>query len=890
MNKAFKIRANNSLLLIFLVLFTKVSAQTFSGVILDDISGKPINQVLIQLKLSNENKILAFGKTNEKGEYLLTLKDDLLLENAESLVLELRKIDYETYQHEFIYDANKSDYIQELYITTSKIALAPIVVKGKIRPLKEKKDTVTYNVEAYKDGSESVIEDVLKNMPGIEVSETSGMIKYKGTPIEKVLLEGDDLFDNNYTAGTRNISTDIVKSVEAIENWSENELLHGIEDTQKVALNLRLKKSVINYSGNANLGYGIKDKFNNGIHGIGVSHKYKNFTTLSQNNVGRNNAPYNYFYSFLSKDEKERLPFMAEKIIEEERFRGALAEKVNQNELWYGNFNQIINLNEKHNLRVNASYLQDKLKQNKAIYSSYKLKDETLNTSEVEDKLKKPKLIDLNFKWTWKKGDNSMLSLESKWFDEKIDSYKSLFVNTTDKVKTELNSRNYFLKNELVFTKRVNNQNAYQLSGIYSTNSSPQQLSILPGLDFLEDNFLEDIFNHQSVRTTKDRIHIEGNYLGKFKRGNKYQLNAYVDYNQQEMNSWLTQIDQCNDLDYNILDGNIDFSYNFLWKGFIIKPEMETHYYDLKWKDHLEQEEKKLSKIVFNPKLSIRKNLTSTSNLILASNFNSKAQDFSRLYNNFVMNTERVLINNQASLEFQESFYTTLNFKHTSFYNQFETEWRASYQQQSRVYFMDTSIKYNYKEVGFFQLPEKNKTLSLYGMIEKYIPFLTSTARLKGTYTRMNFKNKINSGELRDVLGQTIFAELFYKTAFDIPIILENTFRIRRFQSSSGELYSFKNTSITNKTRLMFVPNKKLYSSITLEYYQPKISGSNNIFFLDFDLNYRLNKPKMRFGIQARNLTANKVYESIFVNDFSRIRTTQNLYPRYVLLTMAFNF
>lgn len=877
------------LFMVFFVLSSSLTAQVFKGVVSNDMTGEPIGQVIVQLISANENKIIAFGQSNSEGFYELNLNDAVLIENKEPLILELRKIDFETLQHRFEYISTKSIYEQDLYIT-SKISLEPIIVKGTIKPFKEKKDTVTYNVAAYKDGSERVIEDVLKNMPGLEVNEISGLIKYKGVSIEKVLLEGDDLFDNNYTAGTKNISADIIKSVEAIENWSENELLHGIEDTQKVALNLKLKKNVLDYSGTARLGYGVVDRFENGIHGIGVSHRYKNFTTLSQNNIGLNNAPYNYFYSYISKDEQERMPFMSEKIIEEEKYYGALSHKVNQNELWYGNFNQIFKLHKKHDLRINASYLQDKLEQNKAVYTSYALDQENFKTSEEENIIKEPKLIDLNLKWTWKHSKNSMFSWETKWFDEKIDTDKLLLVNAANDVNTTLNSRNYFLKNELVFTKRLNSQNAYQLSGIYASNSAPQKLRITPGLDFERDEFLENAFNQQSVKTSKDKIHVEANYLGKLNKGNKYQLIAYIDYEQQKMSSWLTQLSQSNELDYNILDANINAFYNFNWSGFIIKPELATHFYDLKWKDLHANESKTLSKVVLNPKISIRKSISPASRISLISSINSNTQNLNRLYNNFIMNTDRTLKKNQVSIGFQESFFSALSFQHTSLYNQFETEWTASYHQQSNVYFNDNTIRYNFNEISFFQLPEKHKSINLGGMLEKYIPFLTSTARLKGNYTRMNFKNKINSGDLRDVLGQTVSLELFYKTAFDIPLNFENTLRTQYYQSRSDALQTYSNTSIINKTRLLFVPNKRLYAALTMEYYQPKTTGNDNIFFLDFDLNYKLQKPKLRLSLEARNLTDNKVFESIYINDYSQSRSTQNLVPRYILLGVDFGF
>src|SRR5690625_1494275 len=86
-----------------------------------------------------------------------------------------------------------------------------------------KEDTVSYRASAFLDGSEQKVEDLLRKLPGIQV-EADGQVKYKGKFIEKVLLEGDDLFDLNYTIGTKNMNVDIIDQVQAIENYSENSL------------------------------------------------------------------------------------------------------------------------------------------------------------------------------------------------------------------------------------------------------------------------------------------------------------------------------------------------------------------------------------------------------------------------------------------------------------------------------------------------------------------------------------------------------------------------------------------------------------------------------------------------------------------------------------------
>lgn len=51
------------------------------------------------------------------------------------------------------------------------------------QPIRIKNDTTTYNPDAFKDGTERVVEDLIKKLPGMSVEE-NGEIKFKGKSIK----------------------------------------------------------------------------------------------------------------------------------------------------------------------------------------------------------------------------------------------------------------------------------------------------------------------------------------------------------------------------------------------------------------------------------------------------------------------------------------------------------------------------------------------------------------------------------------------------------------------------------------------------------------------------------------------------------------------------------
>lgn len=129
-----------------------------------------------------------------------------------------------------------------MLIKIKEYELEEVIIRGKKRPFEIKKDTISYSVSEYIDGSERKVEEVISKLPGVDVNEQTGEIRYKGKTVETVTLDGDNLFGFNYTLGTKNINVDMVEQIEAIDNYTENPLLKGIEQGGKVSLNLKLKK------------------------------------------------------------------------------------------------------------------------------------------------------------------------------------------------------------------------------------------------------------------------------------------------------------------------------------------------------------------------------------------------------------------------------------------------------------------------------------------------------------------------------------------------------------------------------------------------------------------------------------------------------------------------
>jgi hypothetical protein len=109
-----------------------------------------------------------------------------------------------------------------------------------------------------------------------------------GKPIQKILIEGDDLADTNYKVISKNLNLNFLKSVEIINNYDENPVLKQFLNSDNVVINLKLKDDKMSLLfGKAEAGLGIENRFlgdlNLGL--INPNFKFLNLGFL--NNVGR---------------------------------------------------------------------------------------------------------------------------------------------------------------------------------------------------------------------------------------------------------------------------------------------------------------------------------------------------------------------------------------------------------------------------------------------------------------------------------------------------------------------------------------------------------------------------------------------------------------------------
>lgn len=200
-------------------------AQRISGVVLDSGTTKPVPMATCRF-VDAAGHIGSYCITDRNGHFSLerTPTDKFLIVSF---------LGYSTVK----IDAAKTGTNMRIELNADGNSLEEVVVTPP--PIVKHKDTIDYNVASFVTKDDRHLEDVLKRMPGIEVSD-NGTVKYQGKPIGRFHIEGRDLLGGRYNQATRNMPVEAVATVQVLENNQPIRALENREFSDKATINIKL--------------------------------------------------------------------------------------------------------------------------------------------------------------------------------------------------------------------------------------------------------------------------------------------------------------------------------------------------------------------------------------------------------------------------------------------------------------------------------------------------------------------------------------------------------------------------------------------------------------------------------------------------------------------------
>lgn len=223
---------------------------------------KPIENATVYLLKQKDSSIINYTASNKEGKFSLKTgkvnEPTLLKIDAKKLISYSKNFD----------TIDQSISLGEIELERNAV-FSIEEVRIKVSPIKIKKDTIEFNASSLKVRPDSKIEELLKQIPGVEISNDQ-KITVNGKEVDQIMINGKPFFNKDGKIALQNLPADIIKNIQFTTTKTKEEELSG-----KVA---KSNKATINFT--------IDEKKNKGLIsrltlGYGSDKRYEGNTFLS---------------------------------------------------------------------------------------------------------------------------------------------------------------------------------------------------------------------------------------------------------------------------------------------------------------------------------------------------------------------------------------------------------------------------------------------------------------------------------------------------------------------------------------------------------------------------------------------------------------------------------
>jgi len=237
-------------------LFAQNKNITLEGAVADS-SGIGLPSASLVLLQQSDSVMHTFGLSGPEGRFAIKRV------TPGDYILQITYLGYQTHYQAVKVPADQPKMaLGIILLTPSNTLLDAVDIHAQQAPLSIRKDTIEYNAGAFQTQPGSVVEDLLRKLPGVEVQQ-DGTIKAQGETVQNVLVEGKEFFGQDPKIATRNLPADAVDKVQVFDKKSDMAEFTGIEDGRdQKTINLKLKEDKKQgYFGNASGGYGTEERY-----------------------------------------------------------------------------------------------------------------------------------------------------------------------------------------------------------------------------------------------------------------------------------------------------------------------------------------------------------------------------------------------------------------------------------------------------------------------------------------------------------------------------------------------------------------------------------------------------------------------------------------------------
>ncbi|MBR5936266.1 MAG: TonB-dependent receptor [Bacteroidaceae bacterium] len=221
---------------------SKLTGKTsVTGRIIDGSTTEYMPQVTIQL-LELPDTTFVYGMITDNEGWFTIKKVP-----AGEYLLRYSFMGYSTVDFNFkVLKEDKDRQLGVFKMYETSIMLSEAVIEETLPPTQVVDDTLMFNVSAFRVPEGSVLEELIKRLPGVEVDE-NGNITVNGRTVTRILVDGQEYFGNDRQMATKNLPVNIIHRIKTYQRKSDLARITGIDDGEdETVMDLEIKPNMRN--------------------------------------------------------------------------------------------------------------------------------------------------------------------------------------------------------------------------------------------------------------------------------------------------------------------------------------------------------------------------------------------------------------------------------------------------------------------------------------------------------------------------------------------------------------------------------------------------------------------------------------------------------------------
>ena len=253
---------------------------TVSGTVIEEDTDEPVFSASVVL-LKPDSSLVTGVSSDMNGKFAIrNVKPG-------KYIFRITFVGFKPYYKDLQLKASQKDVpMGTIKLATNAVLMKTAEVTARQAQVEMKADTFVYNAGAYRVPEGSALEELIKKLPGAEVSD-DGTITINGKEVKKIMIDGKEFFDNDTKVAMKNLPTNMIEKIKSYERQSDYTRMTGIDDgEEETVIDLSVKPEMKKgWLANVDLGYGTEKRYTGRFMGNRFTDKLRLTMYGNANNV-----------------------------------------------------------------------------------------------------------------------------------------------------------------------------------------------------------------------------------------------------------------------------------------------------------------------------------------------------------------------------------------------------------------------------------------------------------------------------------------------------------------------------------------------------------------------------------------------------------------------------